>query len=469
MKEVKTVKKVLKKLLVIILIFLVLNNFFINSIYASNVNNTNSNNTVTQPNPVIETLEGLLGTVIGLFTWPYRLVATGLAIGFHELMGFLAYGSAGIIDEDGKIAPVPTDDFSYTITPLDILFNKVAIVDINFFNFPDEAQNPVIYQIREGIATWYYIMRNISIAILLVVLIYVGIRMALATATPEKEAAYKKMLIDWVCSLALVFLLHYIMLFTLNVNSALIGGLSEVQNGDELTEAVKELRLESFKGTVNALACTVVYCYFVIQTLGLLLSYFSRMLKLAFLVIIAPLITLTYSIDKIGDGKAQALSAWLKEFVYTVLIQPFHCIIYMCFINMAFDILNSGAANKQIIGAIFAILCMRFTKEAEKILGKIFQFGNYTSESSLNAGLAMAAVAAQKAGGAGKAVRGAVNGAKKIRAAGRNARIGMVAGTKALFGQRRDADGNKTTFSQRKSTAKAEMQAKALEKENKRN
>ena len=50
------------------------------------------------------------------------------------------------------------------------------------------------------------------------------------------------------------------------------------------------------------------------------------------LVVVSPLITCTYSLDKAGDGKAQALGAWLKEFIYTILIQPFHCIIYMCFI-----------------------------------------------------------------------------------------------------------------------------------------
>ena len=31
---------------------------------------------------------------------------------------------------------------------------------------------------------------------------------------------------------------------------------------------------------------------------------------------ISPLISITYSIDKIGDGKSQALNTWLKEFIY---------------------------------------------------------------------------------------------------------------------------------------------------------
>ena len=45
-----------------------------------------------------------------------------------------------------------------------------------------------------------------------------------------------------------------------------------------------------------------------------------------FLIMIAPLITVTYAIDKAGDGKAQAFSIWIKEFAVNVLIQPLHAL-----------------------------------------------------------------------------------------------------------------------------------------------
>ena len=97
---------------------------------------------------------------------------------------------------------------------------------------------------------------------------------------------------------------------------------------------------------VNSIAATVVYCMLVWQTLGLVFTYFNRMLKLAFLTIIAPLVTITYSIDKMGDGKAQALGNWLKEYVYTILIQPFHCIVYMTLVDMGFKMIeDTGDAD----------------------------------------------------------------------------------------------------------------------------
>ena len=40
---------------------------------------------------------------------------------------------------------------------------------------------------------------------------------------------------------------------------------------------------------------------------------------MAFLTIIAPLVALTYPIDKINDGKAQAFNMWFKEYIFNLL------------------------------------------------------------------------------------------------------------------------------------------------------
>ena len=61
----------------------------------------------------------------------------------------------------------------------------------------------------------------------------------------------------------------------------------------------------------------------------------KRFLMVGFLIVISPLITITYSIDKAGDGKAQAFSTWLKEFMVNILIQPLHALIYLVFVLMA--------------------------------------------------------------------------------------------------------------------------------------
>ena len=53
---------------------------------------------------------------------------------------------------------------------------------------------------------------------------------------------------------------------------------------------------------------------------------------MAFLTLIAPIVSLTYPIDKMNDGKAQAFNMWLKEYIFNALLQPFHLIIYFIFI-----------------------------------------------------------------------------------------------------------------------------------------
>ncbi len=56
---------------------------------------------------------------------------------------------------------------------------------------------------------------------------------------------------------------------------------------------------------------------------------------MAFLTIIAPLVAITYPIDKINDGKAQAFDMWLKEYIFNLLIQPLHLLLYIILINSA--------------------------------------------------------------------------------------------------------------------------------------
>ena len=58
-----------------------------------------------------------------------------------------------------------------------MLFNEEPLVDINFFNDSEavkeiKEKNPkaFIIQIREGIKTWYYVLRNIAILVMCVLL-----------------------------------------------------------------------------------------------------------------------------------------------------------------------------------------------------------------------------------------------------------------------------------------------------------
>ncbi len=135
--------------------------------------------------------------------------------------------------------------------------------------------------------------------------------------------------------------------------------------------------------------------------------YIKRMITIAFLILISPIITITYSIDKISDGKSQALDTWVKEFLQNVLIQPFHCIIYLVFISVGINIVNNSGT---LAAGIIVILTMFFIFEAEKIIKNIFGINSDTTGSGMKTALtivgtmsALKKLTEKKSGGSSKA------------------------------------------------------------------
>ena len=319
------------------------------------------------------------------------------------------------------------------ITPFDILFNRIPLVDVNFFNFDGLTDGSTILIFRKAIAGWYYTLRLIACMALLVILVYIGIRMALSSIATEK-ALYKKMLVDWATSLALLFLLHYIMLFVFSINNALVNAMEKIAEGTTISgTSFITTSYGALMTTIQGLmfdidiivrvAALIIYGMLVFQTISFLIAYIKRMFTIGFLIAIAPLITITYSMDKIGDGKAQALNTWLKEFVYNILLQPFQCILYLIFTNITFSaMLSTGYSNfnEGNVGiAIFAILSLQFIKEGEKLIKKIFGFDKASTAGDLAVGAALTAGAVLKGGDVAKKAGGAIMKTKNMMAQSR--------------------------------------------------
>ena len=221
---------------------------------------------------------------------------------------------------------------------------------------------------------WYYSLRNLAAVILLGILIYVGIRMAISTVASD-EAKYKKMFKDWVVSFIMLFLMHYLMVITIEVNKLLVTILyNSMQNKGSgqwdsyMTILTGDVFHWSFTVGTGAL---IIYIIMIGVTLLYLVTYIKRMLTIAFLIIISPLITITYSIDKMRDNRSQALDTWMKEFMYNVLIQPFHCIIYLVFIQTALQLMSD---SRSMASSVLAVIMILFMHKAEDIVKQIFNF-----------------------------------------------------------------------------------------------
>ena len=110
----------------------------------------------------------------------------------------------------------------------------------------------------------------------------------------------------------------------------------------------------------------IIYIVLVLYTLIFTWTYVKRVVYMAFLTMIAPLVALTYPIDKMGDSKAQAFNMWFKEYIFNLLIQPLHLILYMVLIGSAMTFASQNL--------IYAVVAIGFMTPAEKLMRKFFGF-----------------------------------------------------------------------------------------------
>ncbi len=273
-----------------------------------------------------------------------------------------------------------------------IIFNKISLFNANYFNSLGEysvgnSENKVIVQedkinveLKKSVSKWFIITRLISLTISLFILIYIGIRMALSTIASDK-AKYKKMLLAWVESIVILFILVYIMVLIINFGEILINFIYDIR----VSTCGDSFEIGLLKGIIFAalqnagsmvLAYSIMYWVLVYTYFKFFYLYVKRMLMVGFLIVIAPLITITYSIDKAGDGKAQAFNAWLSEFTINVLIQPLHALIYLVFVLTA----NEIAKYAPVIGMVFLLAL----GTVEKTVRRIFNAQGFASIGILN-------------------------------------------------------------------------------------
>lgn len=151
---------------------------------------------------------------------------------------------------------------------------------------------------------------------------------------------------------------------------------------------------------------TVLFLILVFYTVAFLVVYVKRLIMLAFLTMIAPLVAMTYSLDKMKDGSAQALNLWFKEYIFNLLIQPFHLILYTMLVGTAMEFASNNL--------IYSIVALGFIFQGEKLLRKFFGFESAStieSGSAIGGALAMAGIGLLKraTGGVKKGLKGGAN------------------------------------------------------------
>ena len=316
------------------------------------------------------------------------------------------------------------------------------------------------------IKKWYVAIRNIAIVAMMIILLYIGIRILLSTLASDK-AKYKQMLQDWFIGLLLLFLMHYIMAFSVVIVekvTEVVGASVDKKSfysiipisddggkADKFKKFIKSAGMEKYyidankngelinkKQVSESDAEAIIYpsnllgyirigmelsdfgtlymgqalCFIilVLMTLYFVFTYLRRVLYMAFLTIIAPMVAMTYPIDKINDGSAQGFSKWFKEYIFNLLLQPLHLLLYYILVTSAW---NLSASN-----ILYSIVALGFMIPAEKLLRSFFGFEKAHTPGLLagpaGAALTMSAISKianiGKGGGKGKSEKGGSNG-----------------------------------------------------------
>ena len=311
--------------------------------------------------------------------------------------------------KDNEMPYDADEDATVYLTPETIIKGKFLLMDANIFkDFSSVTSGSSDYydledynidgkvEMQKTVRGWYTALRNLSIVALLSILVYVGIRMMMTSLAADK-AKYKTMFKEWLVSLCLVLLMHYIMVGVLNLSQMIVDAISTGGANSTVAETVIEKINEGLnmgndsdnsgdgedkkaaiiKGARIAFAYEIVFFAIIIFTAIYAVKYMKRALILMFLILLAPITCITYPLDKIGDGKAQAFNFWLREFMYNVLIQPFHLLLYI--------VLLGSSANLASKNIVYSILCYAMLLPAEKLIREMFGFDKSKLGSPLGA------------------------------------------------------------------------------------
>lgn len=231
----------------------------------------------------------------------------------NEPANYISEGMHRIANIGGNVQLKTSSKADVTVE--NIVYNKIPILDINFFNFESAGgavvdEDGIVYIIKENIAIWYYLFRTMAILIMLIILLYLGIKMAISTVA-EKKAVYKQMMVSWIAGFILVFTIHYIMYFIIQLNETFISWIiPKYESGQEISlyESVRT-KAYSLKATTGT-AGMVMYMFLVFYAIRFLILYFKRYLTVMILAIISPFVAVSYAVQKINKNRKRRRNVW---------------------------------------------------------------------------------------------------------------------------------------------------------------
>lgn len=303
-----------------------------------------------------------------------------------------------------KVIDVFNKIFEILCSPLTWLICRMPNIDGSIWaqqeyfqlSFFDSQPSGFAGEIQGIIGSLYNALRYMVAAIYVVILVYLGIRMILSSIGKQK-AHYKELLKYWLTGLLLLFAFHWVMAFAIWTSDTFtkmfadvgvaqakaVGASLDATNivgmegtPDNVTEAIVAL---IYKDGGENLFSLLTYPIRVVLLIALIcfglfisITYIKRLFTIALLLVLFPLVVLSYVFDKIGDRHAQTFGIWLKEFMTNVFVQPIHAFLLMI---ISF-LLSLNIVTTPIVGPIIALLLLGLLPVGEKQIKQLFQISS---------------------------------------------------------------------------------------------
>ncbi len=393
-KRIKINKAKIYSIFSIIMVSLMLISTFGSNVYAElNPNNTGVEGLAKALNDVL----GLLGNLASAALAGFATLTNAVAVMVYMLLSVMFTGTTG------SVFPSPDN----------IVFNRVAIFDVNFFNPNKFSIYGKITNVSNGtesgniILKLYNSFQAIAVSVFILAAVIVGIKLALSTIASEK-AACKKAMTNWLIGIVVLFLMRLIIAAIFELNEIIVWKISSISDHVKFTYSVFDIVpfignalgniINGIAGIITGDSATKVgdnqvYGYggmmikfitkanggdfsssivtFVIigQMITLIVIYGKRLVYTMILGCMAPLVVVFDTIGKILKGSSNVLSNWFREFVTLVFSQSLHAIV----VTISLVILGefSQGANEGLLGIVAIILISSLIK-FDKLIKQIF-------------------------------------------------------------------------------------------------
>ena len=391
----------------------------------------------------------------------------------------------------------------YLLPTIDgIIFNSNNAFNITIFEAPTTTNGTIGGYLQSSISAVYNAFRYLVTAVYIVVLVYLAIRMMFSSIGRQK-AKYKELFKYWLIGLLMLFSFHWVMAgivwlsntivsilysLTLQVMTSATGGVENflvkfgLSDNTPLTDFIVAKITDFLGATVlvfgwaGVFATPILAIIFAIllikSAFSIIVTYFKRFFTILVLVLLFPIVVLSYVFDKIGDRKAQTLSIWIKEFVTNVMIQPIHALI-LAFIGIMFaKASDSFLLTNAVFAPIFCLLALRLIPMGEELLKKLFQISSQMGPGShgIAGSVAQAGMALRGMREIGGSLKNNFSKAKKLRelrqAEGLDSSFkAAVKGAKNGVGGHRGIKGALAAVDNHKNSSAYKNYKKAVEKE----